>query len=98
MKKILFVIILLIFVMIPNFTYCTEKDTDLILQEQQEKFGINDFIKEAEHYSKDIFDDINIKDMLDSALKGKVNNSNFIKKLFSLLIGEITYNIKDINR
>ena len=96
MKKILFVIVLLIFVMIPNFTYCTEKDTDLILQEQQEKFGINDFIKEAEHYSKDIFDDINIKDMLDSALKGKVDNSNFIKKLFNLLIGEITYSIKTL--
>lgn len=96
MKKILFVIVLLIFVMIPNFTYCTEKDTDLIFQEQQEKFGINDFIKEAEHYSKDIFDDINIKDMLDSALKGKVDNSNFIKKLFNLLIGEITYSIKTL--
>lgn len=95
MKKI-FCIVLLILVTIPSFTYGNEDDTDSILKEQQESFGISDFIKESEKYSNSVFDGINMKDMLDSAISGNIDNSTILKKIISLLGGEITYSIKTL--
>lgn len=96
MKKILFVILIVILVAIPNYTYCTDNDTDAIIKEQQESFGIYDFINNAEKYSDSVFDDINMKDILNSAIKGEVDNSSLIKKIITLIGREITYSIKTL--
>ena len=44
------------------------------LAEQQEEFGINDFIQESEQYTGEFFEDIDINEILQDALKGEINN------------------------
>ena len=72
----------------PNISYSIS-DTSEIIQEQQETFGISDFIKETEKYTDDFFGDISISDMINDAITGKVDNNTLGKKFLSLLGSEI---------
>lgn len=85
--KIIFsTIILLIF--IPNISYSINDTIDTI-QEQQETFGISDFVKETEKYTDDFFDDISISEMINNAITGEIDNSTLAKKILSLLGTEV---------
>ena len=86
MKVIFSTIILLIF--IPNICYSINDTADTI-QEQQETFGISDFVKETEKYTDDFFDDISISDMLNDAITGEIDNNTLAKKILSLLGREV---------
>ncbi len=61
-----------------------EINTDIILEEQQASFDIRDFIKEAENYSPDFVKDLDISNIFNSALTGKIDNSNILKKILNL--------------
>ena len=97
MKKIQIlttIMIIAIFIFIPKNTKAynendqtsekNEINTDIILQEQQSKFGIRDFLKEAENYSPDFVKDLDISNIFNSALTGKIDNSNILKKILNL--------------
>lgn len=60
------------------------------LTEQQEEFGINDFIQESKQYTGDFFEDIDINKILQDALKGEINNDTIINKILNLLGKEFT--------
>lgn len=66
------------------------------MKEQQEEFKIQDFIKGAEEYSGEFFDNINVGDVLQQAIKGEVDNSTFAKRILNLLGKEVTTNVKAI--
>ena len=88
MKKIVHIFIffiICIIVMCPT-SIANEEET---LQEQQEEFGINDFIEEANEYSGEFFEDIDIGEILQSAIKGEVDNGTILKKILNLLGGEL---------
>lgn len=66
------------------------------MKEQQEEFKIQDFIKGAEEYSGEFFDNIDVGDVLEQAIKGEVDNSTFAKRILNLLGKEVTTNVKSI--
>ena len=97
MKKIQIlttIMIIAIFIFIPKNTKAynendqtsekNEINTDIILEEQQSNFGIRDFLKEAENYSPDFGKDLDISNIFNSALTGKIDNSNILKKILNL--------------
>ena len=97
MKKIQIlttIMIIAIFIFIPKNTKAynennqtsekNEINTDIILEEQQSTFGIRDILKEAENYSPDFVKDLDISNIFNSALTGKIDNSNILKKILNL--------------
>ena len=70
---------------LPTLSY---SDNDEVLKQQQEEFGIRDFIENSKQYAGEFFEDIDIEDTLNSALQGKVDNSNILKRILNLLGSE----------
>lgn len=71
--------------MIP-ISIANEEET---LEEQQEEFGISEFIEEANTYSGEFFEDINMNEILNNAIKGEVDNQTLFKKVLGLIGGEL---------
>ena len=96
MKKI--IIIFTYFIIFTFFIphLITYANTDETLEEQKEEFGIQDFIKSSEQYAGDFFEDISIKDILNNAIQGKVDNSTIFKRILSLLGSETINALKTI--
>lgn len=69
-------------------------DLNSILDEEKENFGIKDFIKAAESYSPDFIKDLNISNVFDMALSGKVDNKNILSKFANLFGSEIKNTLK----
>ena len=82
MKKIFFSLILLLCI-IPNIIYASSEtlDQDDILASQQESLNINSFIKEAEKYTKDVYEDIDMGELFSSAITGSIDNQTLFKSL-----------------
>lgn len=94
MKRIIYSLIMIIFFLyftMPISTANGTKDinTNDTLQEQQEEFGISEFIQQAEEYSGEFFDGININELLENAIKGEVDNQTLFKKILSVLGGKL---------
>ena len=87
-------IIFLLFIFVMAFIKVTYAETDQILADQKESFGISSFIKEAEKYSGDFFEDIKISDMLNGAISGKIDNNTIFKKILNILGVEIVSSLK----
>lgn len=96
-KKILIVFLSLfitnIFYLV-NISYA--ENTNEEMGKQKEEFKIEEFINESKEYSGKFFEDIDIGQMLDSAINGEIDNSEFINKIFSLFGSEIKSTIKTI--
>lgn len=99
-KIIISIVFIIIIVLIPKNTYAQNTTQDTIdnqtLTSQQETFGINSFIKNAESYAGEFFDDIDINELLNSAIKGDIDNTTLYKKVFNLLGDEIKTAIKSL--
>ncbi|MBR6033934.1 MAG: stage III sporulation protein AE [Clostridia bacterium] len=67
-----------------------------ILEEQKNLFNISDFIKEANEYSKESFPEINMSDVLNSAIKGEINGDFWYKVVFKALGKETTNAIRSL--
>ena len=95
MKRIVCFFITIILINIPlNYSYANSKSNINIqnddianqtLTEQQEEFGISDFIEESKQYTGEFFSDIDINEILQNAINGKVDNDTLFKKILSLL-------------
>ena len=95
MKKIILSLILVLFI---NSTFvsqlfATNLNTEEILQEQKESFGISEFIKETQKYGGDFLKDIDIKETLNDALTGQIDNSTIYKKVLNIFGTEIKQSI-----
>ena len=92
------IMIIAIFIFIPKNTKAynenNEINTDMILEEQQSSFGIRDFLKEAENYSPDFVKELDISDIFNSALTGKIDNTTILKKILNLLGVQVTDTLK----
>lgn len=95
MKRFLF-IVFIIFTIYPISYVRAESLTQQMIKEEQNTFGISDFVKETDKYTNDFFDDINVSDVLNSAINGKVDNSNILKKILNLFGKEIVSSLKTI--
>lgn len=79
----------------------TEKDTteniqteEEIMSSTQEQFNISGFIKEAEKYTGDFLEDMSISDILNSAIKGEIDNQTFYQKILKILGSEVSSSLK----
>ena len=90
-KKNLIFILVLISLMFPTQVFAENEE---IMTSTQEKFNINSFLKDAKEYTGDFFDDINITDMFNEAVQGKINNQTIYKKVLKLLGQEVTSSLK----
>ena len=95
MKKISVLITMVIaFTFLPNRVVAAEDSTSEILKNQQQTFGISDFIKETEKYSKEALNDIDIQNLLNSAISGNIDNKGLLKKIINLLGVDILSTLK----
>lgn len=59
-----------------------------IIESQKESLNISGFIKEADEYTKDVFADTDIGDILNSAIKGTVDNKKIMLSIWNLFGSE----------
>ena len=84
--------ILIIFLIIMIF-FGTVQATDAIIESQLDALNLSSFIEEGEKYTKDIFEDVDIGELLESAITGKVNTKTIYSNILSLLGEEIVSSI-----
>lgn len=76
-------------------TFAASTDEEMI-NSQKETFGISSFIKNANKYTGDFFEGIDINSMLNSAIKGNIDNNTLYKKIINLLGKEVKTGIKSL--
>ena len=91
MKKVILIFILVLMIFKQNVYADTEEE---IMQSTQEKFNISGFIEQSRKYVGQTFEDINLSDLLNNALQGKVENKSLYQKIINLLGKEITSSLK----
>lgn len=90
MKKIILIFILIL--IIP--TKALAETEEEIMSSTQEKFNISGFINQAQKYTGDFFYDMNLSDIFNQAVQGKVNNQTIYKKIIKILGNEVSSNLK----
>ena len=76
-----------------------DKNTEIDENEintQEETFGINSFIQNSKQYTGSFFEDIDIQGILDSAIKGEVDNTVIYKKILNKLGSEVKTGLKSL--
>ncbi len=98
MKIILIIIIMIISISNANISYCssTSNIDESEIESQEKIFGISSFIQNSKQYTGDFFESIDIGEILNSAIKGEINNSNIYKKILSQLGNEVQTGIKSL--
>lgn len=91
MKKIILIFILVLLLMTCKVYAETEEE---IMSSTQEKFNISGFIKEAEEYMGESFGEVNLTEMLNQAIQGKINNKTIYQKILKLLGKEVSSSLK----
>ncbi len=94
MKKLKVVILFFAIIMfaVPK-VYASQDET---IMEQQEEFGIQDFLKNSKEYLGEFFEDVDVNSILQDALKGEVDNESLAKRFLNLLGKEFVASIKAI--
>ncbi len=92
MKKVIMIFIILICIFYMNISLADTEDE--VINSQMDSFNISSFIDEANKYSNEILKDINIKDLLNNAIKGELDTNQLLKNIFPLLGNEIKEALK----
>lgn len=90
MKRIISFFTIVIVLIIPS-SYGENNET---ISEQQEAFGVNSFIKNSKEFTGKFFDDLDIKELLNSAIKGEIDNNTIFNRVLDLLGEEVKSTIK----
>ena len=92
MKKVLIMFFIFISLGIPVLA------TDLdILKSQKESLGITDFIEASKEYTKETFQDLNVKDIFEDAITGRIGNSNIFNSVLNVLGRETKTAVSNIS-
>lgn len=86
-RLIKIMIILLLYFCHLSFSYIVNAEEDItseLLKSQSSTLGISSFIEEANKYKSDDFD-IDVNELITSAIKGKVDNKTIGKKFLTQL-------------
>ncbi len=88
-KAIIFFVFLIL--CIGNQSIATDGE---IIQSQKDSLKISSFIEEAQKYTKEIFPDIDMDNLLSSAINGNIDNNGIFKGIFNLFGKEVKDTIK----
>ena len=91
MKKIILIFFLVLLLWPCKAFADTEEE---IMSSTQEKFNISGFIEQAEEYIEESFGELDLKDMLNQAVQGKIDNKSLYQKIFKILGQEVSSSIK----
>jgi len=86
-------VFLIICLMATTKSFAIDIRTDII-NEQQENFGISEFIDEANKYSGDFFEDVSVSEIFNSAVSGKIDNGSILKKIINIFGKEFVSTLK----
>lgn len=94
MKKIAIIVILILLFLTNTVHASGETSEDAlsqeeIMQSQQEDLDINSFIDEADKYTKDVYEDIDMGELFSSAITGNIDNETIFKSILKALGGEV---------
>lgn len=84
--------ILIIFFIIIIFSGSV-RATNAIIESQLDALNLSSFIQEGEKYTKDIFKDIDMEEVLKSAISGNINTKNMYSSILKLLGSEIASSV-----
>ena len=86
MKKILMILIFIIIFMTNDSSALENSsvDEDDIISSQKASLDIGGFISQAKKYTEDVFEDTDYNELLNSAIKGDINNEKFGKSILSI--------------
>ena len=97
MKKFFLNILIIFFLIFFSATKVNaESLTSQMIQQEKESFGISSFIDETKKYTNDFFEDMNISDVLNSAITGEIDNNKILKKILKIFGKEIVSSLKTI--
>lgn len=91
-KTIIFVFIFVFF--INSYTIATSQNEEEIIASQKETLDISKFINAAKTYTKESFNNIDYNELLNSAIKGNVNNKTIWQSIINLIGNETLSSIK----
>ena len=91
MKKIILIFILVL-LLLPCKVFAENEEE--IMSSTQEKFNITGFIQQAEEYIGESFEEIDLGDMLNQAVQGKIDNQSLYKKILKILGEEVSSSLK----
>lgn len=91
MKKIILIVLFLI--MFPTIVIATE---DTVLESQMDSLNILSFINKSKDYTKEAFPDLDLSNLLTSAMKGNIDNKAIFGSILNLLGSEFKTVLKTI--
>lgn len=91
MKKT--IIIFLLLISLCNFIYGTDVN---VIKSQQESLGISDFIDTSKKYIEGSFKDIDLQNIFQSAITGRIGNTNIFNNILNIFGREIKTAISNI--
>ena len=97
MKKIIILFVLIILIPIPVLAETeevSEETNEEIMQSTKEHFNISELLKDMETYTGDFFEDIDIGEIFNQAIQGKIDNKTIYTKILGLLGTEVTSTLK----
>ena len=94
-KRVLVLIVYICIIAKLTVSYSIDIDEN-IMTNQEETFGINSFIEKSKQYSGEFFENIDISEILNSAIKGEIDNSSIYKRILNLLGTEVRLGIKTL--
>ncbi len=74
-----------------------DSSTEEILKNQSDSIGISSFIEEAKKYKNDDLD-IDVEEIISSAIKGNIDNKTLGKKFLSILVVQLEETIATIRK
>lgn len=98
MKRTRFVKIALIFLLITCLENTSIATQEEIIQSQSETLNIKGFIEEANKYTQEVFSGIDAKDLINDAIKGKIDNKTLFDKVLNLIGKEVKQTIQIVRK
>ena len=94
LKFISIAILFIVIIIFPKKVFAETEEE--IMDTTQEKFNISDFINEAQNYTGDFLEDVDLNNILSQAIQGKVDNKTIFQKILKLLGSEINTSLKTL--
>lgn len=86
--------IILCFAIMQTFCFISYASEEEILQEQKDSLNIGSFMEEADKYSAEAFPELDINELLNSAIKGEVDTGIIYKAILAILGEEVVSSIR----
>lgn len=90
--------IILCFVLLQTICFISYASEEEILESQKNSLNISSFIKEADKYTEEAFPELDINELLNSAIQGKTDTSTIYKAALSILGKEVVSSIRVLRK